>query len=358
MILNERKTLCLEYLERLLSLTKILEVVACRNRKGAVGKRNKKTSLETDLLCFLCCPCCQLSAGWHCLPALNCPALPLMSTAEDIVNFPTYTSSYIGPHLQQKANLSRHPNIQPKPSAMFARWAQQLRTRGRRVSAGIRMAHQHPVELAQQAQRAAPDPAPAQEADQEQNGDTDTESDNAVRKEAAAVHDREMRLQKIARRRWNAAIKPRSPRFQKTLTMFREKLKGSSIEAVLDQFFTRHEQDLLIPADKRRNPALAWIQRNNRDRYRRLMRSPRFAIVQGYEATLELKLTMLYFGLPVSCIQIDPVDEFDCDTDTADDEAEVETEKRREEAAKKQNKLRWLNAYGNRHLGRDNLRSK
>jgi hypothetical protein len=161
-----------------------------------------------------------------------------------------------------------------------------------------------------------------------------------------------------ARQRWNASVKPRSQAFREIVTIFEEKLEEGymTVQEILEMYFTKHERDLVIPADKRHNMALARIQRRNRDRYRMLIRSQRFAPWADQANSLKLKLGMLWFGLPVAPIEFHPDDEFESGSDTADDIAEAETDKRREEAARNGNSLRFLNSYGKRHFGRDNLR--
>lgn len=163
-------------------------------------------------------------------------------------------------------------------------------------------------------------------------------------------------LRTPAPRRWNAAIKPRSRAFRDVVETFQEQLTESSIEEILQEYFTRHERDLLIPADRRRNRALARIQRLNRVRCRMLLQSQRFSTWAGIADSLELKLAMLWYGLPVAPIEFDPEEEFETGSDTDDDVARAETEKRAAAADRKKNSLRFLNSYGQRHFGRDHVR--
>lgn len=181
-----------------------------------------------------------------------------------------------------------------------------------------------------------------------------------ARKSAAEDHRREVLLRKPARQRWNAAIKPRSQAFKNIVTIFEDKLAGGdmTIQKILDEYFTKYERDLVTPADKRHNRALAKIQSRNRARYRMLMRSQRFAPWADQATSSNVKLAMLWFGLPVAPFEFDLDDEFRSSSDTADDVAEAETERRRERAAQNENSLRFLNSYGKRYFGRDNLRGQ
>jgi hypothetical protein len=186
------------------------------------------------------------------------------------------------------------------------------------------------------------------------------EPDDQAGSAAAGKHRRKALLRTEPRQRWNASVKPRGQAFKEIVSIFEEKLAEpeTTVQNILDEYFTRHERELVIPADKRRNRALAKIQRRNRARYRILMRSQRFAPWADQATTLKLKLAMLWFGLPVAPIEFDWEDELASGSDTADDIAEIETDKNREKAAKDENRLRFLNSYGQRHFGRDHLRSK
>jgi hypothetical protein len=142
--------------------------------------------------------------------------------------------------------------------------------------------------------------------------------------------------------------------------IFEEKLNDpkATVQDVLEEYFTKHERNLLIPADKRRNRVLAKIQRRNRVRYRMLLRSQRFSAWAGHAKDLHLKLAMLWFGLPVAPIEFSGADELESGSDTSQDIAEAETDERREEAATNEKTLRFLNEYGERHFGMALVRRK
>lgn len=188
----------------------------------------------------------------------------------------------------------------------------------------------------------------------------DEEAEARARKAAAERHRREVMLHTPPRQRWCAAVKPRGQAFKEIVAIFEEKLeeRDTTAQDILDRYFTKHERDLMIPADKRHNRALARIQRRNRVRYKMLMRSQRFAPWAEQATALKVKLAMLWFGLPVAPVEFDAEDEWESGSDTADDMAEAETEKRREEAAKRADSLRFLNSYGQRYFGADRLRSE
>lgn len=188
----------------------------------------------------------------------------------------------------------------------------------------------------------------------------DTEAEAQARKRAVKSQLREVLLRTSPHHRWNAAIKPRGKTFKAIVAIFEEKLEegNTPVQNILDNYFTKHEIDLMVPANKRRNRALARIQRRNRVRYKMLLRSQRFAPWANQATTLKLKLAMLWFGLPVAPIEFDPEDESGSGSDTGDDIAEAKTDARREERAKHENSLRFLNSYGQRYFGRDQLRSE
>ena len=235
---------------------------------------------------------------------------------------------------------------------MFARWTSQL------VKRSEYEADTRPRSAANQASTSAGQQAQGKEhVSGAEPPDEDLDQRKAQSK-SAGNYSREAYLRTPAPDRWNAAVKPRSQAFRQVVTMFEEKLNedGSTIDDILAKYFTPHERDLLSPADRRRNRVLARIQRRNRVRYRMLLKSRWFNLWTNQATSTALKLAMLWFGLPVSPMELNPDDEYDSASDTADDIAEAETEKRREEAARVQNSLRFLNSYGQRHFGRDHLR--
>lgn len=188
-------------------------------------------------------------------------------------------------------------------------------------------------------------------------GDKPAEHDAPQEQEQdAEYHRREALFRTPAPRRWNATIRPDSQAFREIVGIFGEKLQTSSVQDILEQSFTRHERDLVVPVDKRRNASLARMQRRNRARYRMLMRSRRFSDWAGQAGSLEFKLAMLWFGLPVAPIGFGLDDEAGSGSDTADDKAEKETDRRREEAVRNENTLKFLNRYGKRQFGVDSLR--
>jgi hypothetical protein len=172
------------------------------------------------------------------------------------------------------------------------------------------------------------------------------------------LRQRELRLRESAEKRWNAAIDPRGKEFGDKVAMFKEMLANpkGTIQGILDEFFTHHEQSLLVPAQRSLNRMLAKIQRMNSNRYRAMMKLERYSMWADKADRMEVVLTMLWFGLPVPPLSFGRPCYYDSGNDTDDEEAEAEREKVRQEGAKTENSLRFLNSYSQRHFGRDNLR--
>ena len=118
-----------------------------------------------------------------------------------------------------------------------------------------------------------------------------------------------------------------------------------------------------MPADPRKEPDLHAMQENNRTRYDALMRRPdpetpgdrggRFA---SRSNSLRLKLTMLWFGLPVEPLAMD-VRRERAEMWARPDEAPSESEASDEEIDA-EGPLRFLNAYEGRTWGKDVQRSE
>lgn len=192
---------------------------------------------------------------------------------------------------------------------------------------------------------------------------TDPAADSVKDATPAAVQNREALLHGRARKRWNATIQPQSKEFKDVVNMFGEKLSDpkQTIRKILDEHFTAHERDLVVPADKTRNKALARIQKRNRLRYETLLKSPRFASRKGNAGSLKVKLAMLWFGMPVAPLSLgfgesgDSGLDSDSDGDTTAMPPNIQAFMCKERNEKS---LRFLNSYGMRHFGTDDLRGK
>src|SRR5438105_1930721 len=95
--------------------------------------------------------------------------------------------------------------------------------------------------------------------------------------------------------RWQPDIDPASDKFAEALKYFRAKVQDESKSAmdILNEDFSPFERKLFVPADSKRNPALAMIQTHNENMYTQLLRSTRFAPFAP-SADLAFKLTLLY----------------------------------------------------------------
>ncbi|KAL2268406.1 hypothetical protein VTJ83DRAFT_3252 [Remersonia thermophila] len=109
--------------------------------------------------------------------------------------------------------------------------------------------------------------------------------------------------------RWDLAIRPSSERFTAVVHAFRSLLSGfpdqPSVDSILREYFTEHEQLLLSPRPYLEGIAnsrhLEALREDNAWRYDQLLGSPRFR-EHAPNADLGFKLAMAWFGLPVSPI--------------------------------------------------------
>lgn len=164
-----------------------------------------------------------------------------------------------------------------------------------------------------------------------------------------------------SRQRWDLRISASDSEFLKVESDFERALAvvnpDQSIQGVLDRHFTAFEKKLLTPVDKRRHPQLYKIQRLNRKRFLRLLKSPRFESRKS-TASLAFKLTLLYFGLPVAPMgfgigindSIENEEQLELDVSDDHDDAPMDL------VAEELRPLRFLNAYQNRMWGADSLR--
>ncbi|KAJ4393765.1 hypothetical protein N0V93_002980 [Gnomoniopsis smithogilvyi] len=105
-----------------------------------------------------------------------------------------------------------------------------------------------------------------------------------------------------SKQRWNPDIKPADEAFSITYNYFLEELKTKSPEAVVNKDFSNHEVRKFLSGyvDKKRFKAIGVLQTSDKDRYIGLLQTDDYKDVKAHSSPLALKLTMMYFGLPVA----------------------------------------------------------
>lgn len=97
-----------------------------------------------------------------------------------------------------------------------------------------------------------------------------------------------------AEARVNLAIQPHDTEWKERIKHFEDLLASShmTIQDIISATFTYYESQLLIPGDR---PSIKEVHTSNSARYHTLLQG-RFSDIQP---SLALKMTMLYFGLPI-----------------------------------------------------------
>lgn len=105
-----------------------------------------------------------------------------------------------------------------------------------------------------------------------------------------------------SKQRWRADINPADEAFTTTYDYFIAKLSTRSPEAVVREDFSKHEVRKFLNGyvDKKRLKAIYDQQVAEKDQYTALLESSNYKISQIRDSPLALKLTMMYFGLPVA----------------------------------------------------------
>jgi len=156
--------------------------------------------------------------------------------------------------------------------------------------------------------------------------------------------------------RWDPNIDPSSSEFQERLQSFNDLLNQTegptTIEQILRFNFSQHERDLLLPADRKRNPALAAIQSRNKVLYAELLRSKRFK-KWAPKANLAFKLTMASYGLPVAPLTVDSAQQWAADESDLDGAG---SDWMRDKGEPAEGRLRFLNDYHVRMYEWDGIR--
>ncbi|KAF7556480.1 hypothetical protein G7046_g6299 [Stylonectria norvegica] len=142
--------------------------------------------------------------------------------------------------------------------------------------------------------------------------------------------------------RINPTITPRDESWRQTYQEFAKLLRSpKTIEQILFENFTRHEARLFIPEDRE---DIKRLQDENTDQYYALLED-RFKDVKP---SLALKLTMMYFGLPVEPM-ICPLDDLAMELESREPEGELYDV---------QPPLHFLTAHDRRNWGKDCLRGR
>jgi hypothetical protein len=156
----------------------------------------------------------------------------------------------------------------------------------------------------------------------------------------------EVLTRKEPKTRWDPRISPQDEEWKRKELAFARLLREPSqcVEAVLENYFTDEEAKIFVKAKS--PPSLVSMQRNNRDRYYGLLAGK----LNGCKPSLAMKLTMLWFGLPVepvittgSRLESEDSDEEDNDGIASSIEAQ-------------QPPLHFLTAHDRRNWGYDSLR--
>jgi len=180
----------------------------------------------------------------------------------------------------------------------------------------------------------------------------------AVQKRERAKREvrRDRRLAATAGLRWDPIIDPSSSKFQERLQSYHNLLNQkeglTTIEQILRVNFSKHERDLLLPADRRHNPALAAIQSRNKVLYGELLRSKRFK-KWAPKADLAFKLTMASYGLPVAPLTVDYAQQWAVDESDLDGAG---SDWVRDNGEPAEGRLRFLNHYHERMYEWDGIR--
>ncbi|KAK2068149.1 hypothetical protein P8C59_002809 [Phyllachora maydis] len=159
-----------------------------------------------------------------------------------------------------------------------------------------------------------------------------------------------------AKLRLNPTISPDSDEFRRVVHMFGAALRDQSTSQVMHTHFTPHERALLLPVTRRDNAALHRLQRENRMRYSRMLRSDRWRAWAPH-ATLAFKFAQVYFGLAVAPMHLDFAQRSHGFGDLGDEGDEGDEGDDDEEEEPPGGHLRFLNGYSARSYGHDTGRS-
>lgn len=179
---------------------------------------------------------------------------------------------------------------------------------------------------------------------------------------AKYIQEREATIAQETPKRRNGRIDPNSGDFDLAIKHFTRQLAKDSVQEVLDEHFTPHERDLIMPADRESNKTLRQIQRHNRVKYSALMKTARFAKWRQEAGRMEVKLAVLWFGLPVAQVDYQPGDSecegWDSESEEDEDVEIVGGYKHLKSDQPVGEPLKFLNSYQMRYFGDDNLRGK
>ena len=169
---------------------------------------------------------------------------------------------------------------------------------------------------------------------------------SAMREDGSVEDPSELALDREGQ--WDPLVGPQDDKFKAKKREFDEMLRDPNmvLSKILDGNFSPHERLIFTPANHPRS--LVKVQKDNTARYRKLLEG-RFA---SESSSISLKLTMLWFGLPVEPMLKDVVGLQNEDTDSNwEDDEDVELIEVRPP-------LHFLTAHEQRNWGMDNLRGK
>lgn len=171
-----------------------------------------------------------------------------------------------------------------------------------------------------------------------------------------------------SKQRWNPDIKPADKSFTTTYTYFLEELKRKSPEAVVKKDFSNHEVRKFLNGyvNKKRFKAINVLQAYEKKHYIGLLKSADYHDVKAHSSPLALKLTMMYFGLPVAPMAFtdplqgsgeSPFGNLVFSSSLNEDEDEFNDEDL-SFVPEELRPLRFLNYYDKRGHGKDNVHSQ
>lgn len=189
---------------------------------------------------------------------------------------------------------------------------------------------------------------------------------NTLKQTQALLSDKE-KWQR-SKTRWLPDIKPVDEAFTIRYNYFLKELQTKSPEAVVTKDFSNHEVRKFLNGhvDNKRFKAISVLQTAEKNYYRDLLESADYKDVEKRCSPLALKLTMLYFGLPVAPMTFtdplqasgeSPFGNLFFSSGLIEDEYEFESQDL-SFVPEELRPLRFLNYYDKRGHGKDNAHSQ
>jgi hypothetical protein len=190
--------------------------------------------------------------------------------------------------------------------------------------------------------------------------DLEAKTTPAPKRSAEYIRKREAVIAQERPKQRNGRIDPNSDDFDDLVKHFTKRIGEQSVQEVIDEHFTPHERDLIVPSKS--SKALREIQRHNRVKYSELMKTARFAKWRQEAGRMEVKLAVLWFGLPVAQTDYQPGDSeaegWDSESEEDEDVEIVGRYKHLKSDQPVGEPLKFLNSYAMRYFGDDSLRGK